>query len=310
MKQFFLKCKYIFISLRPKQWIKNLLVYSFLFFDKELFNLHDFIIVTETFIVLIILSSSIYLINDLIDLKRDKIHPIKSKRALASGKISERESIIISLVLFSVGFIITLFISEYLSAIYLFYYILMIFYSIYLKNIIIIDALTTATGFVMRAIAGGVVIANPINSWLIIFIICGSLFVAFAKRRAEVVNLSFKNAIIHRPILKYYPKELLDNLISLTGSVTFFSYILFSYNEDLNNKTPVVLSHLLPLHLKNPHWVKFSIPLVFYIIARYIYDVYVKKEGGEPENIIYEDKALMVSGAIYIVLLFTVLYVL
>ncbi|MCL4392650.1 UbiA prenyltransferase family protein [Patescibacteria group bacterium] len=309
MSRILIKLKYILLSLRPKQWIKNLLVYSFLFFDKELFNLHDFIVVTETFFVLILLSSSVYLINDLIDLKRDKVHPVKRMRALASGKITQRESIITSLILFCVGFILTLFISEYLSVIYIFYYILMIFYSMYLKNIIIIDALTTATGFVLRAIAGGVVIANPINSWLIIFIICGSLFVAFAKRRAEVVNLSFKNAIIHREVLRSYPKELLDNLISLTGAVTFFSYILFSYNEDLNIKTPVVLSHLLPIYLKNPHWVKFSIPLVFYIIARYIYDIYVKKEGGEPENIIYEDKALMISGAIYIALLFTVLYI-
>lgn len=309
MERFFLKLKYILYSLRPKQWIKNLLVYSFLFFDKELFNVHDFIIVTETFFVLIILSSSVYLINDLVDLNRDKVHPIKRKRALAAGKITQRESIIISLILFSIGFFLSILISEYLAVIYIFYYILMILYSLYLKNIIIIDALTTATGFVLRAIAGGVVIATPINSWLIIFITCGSLFVAFAKRRAEVVNLSFKNAIIHRSVLKSYPKELLDNLISLTGAVTFFSYILFSYNEDLNTKTPVILSHLLPLHLKNPHWVKFSIPLVFYIIARYIYDIYVKKEGGEPENIIYEDKALMISGIIYIALLFTILYV-
>ena len=309
MERFFLKLKYILYSLRPKQWIKNLLVYSFLFFDKELFNVHDFIIVTETFFVLIILSSSVYLINDLVDLNRDKVHPIKRKRALAAGKITQRESIIISLILFSIGFFLSILISEYLAVIYIFYYILMILYSLYLKNIIIIDALTTATGFVLRAIAGGVVIATPINSWLIIFITCGSLFVAFAKRRAEVVNLSFKNAIIHRSVLKSYPKELLDNLISLTGAVTFFSYILFSYNEDLNTKTPVILSHLLPLHLKNPHWVKFSIPLVFYIIARYIYDIYVKKEGGEPENIIYEDKALMIPGIIYIALLFTILYV-
>lgn len=301
--------KNYFLALRPKQWIKNLLVYGFLFFNRDLYNLHDFLITTYTFIIFIFVSSSIYLINDIVDYKRDKLHPIKKSRPIAAGKIERTPALIFSIILFLIGFIWAAYLSEYLALIYIIYYVLFVVYSLYLKNILIIDSLTTASGFVLRVLAGGVVIASFINSWFVIFIICASLFIAFGKRRAEITMMSFKNAVIHRGVLLKYPKEFLDNLISMSAAVTFLSYILFSYNEDINSKTPTVLSSVLPSHLKNPHWVKLTIPIAFYILARYMYNIYVKKTADTPETIWLKDKSLLASILIYILVSFIVLYV-
>ncbi len=301
--------KNYFLALRPNQWIKNLLVFSFLFFDQDLYNIHDFIIVFYTFISFIFVSSAIYLINDVIDYKRDKLHPVKRKRALASGKVDRNSAIILSIIMFLIGFIISFFISEYLLLIYIFYYLLFISYSIYLKNILIIDSLTTASGFVLRVLAGGIVVGFAINSWFVIFIICASLFIAFGKRRAEVTMMNFKNAVVHRSVLGLYPKELLDNLISMTAAITFLSYILFSYNEDVYSKTPSTVSVFLPSHLKNPHWFKFTIPIAFYILARYMYNIYVKKTADTPETIWFRDKSILIAIVIYILVSFTTLYV-
>ncbi len=301
--------KYIFFALRPRQWVKNLLVFAFLFYNRDLFNLHDDIIVILSFFVLIMLSSSAYLINDIVDYKRDRLHPQKKYRPIAAGIVSRGEGLIISIILFIVGLFFSILISEYLAGIFIAYYVIVAIYSLYLKKILIIDSLTTATLFVLRVMAGGVVIASAINSWFVIFIVVLSLFVSFGKRRAEITIMSFKNAIVHRSVLKSYPKELLDNLIAMTAAATFMSYILFSYNEDLNSHTPDLISSILPSHLKNPHWVKVTIPIIFYIIARYMYNLYVKKEGGVPETIWYKDKPLFIAIILYLLVTFFVLYI-
>ena len=294
--------------MRPTQWVKNLLVFGFIFFNQDIYNLLDLRIVTLTFIAFILLSSSIYLINDVIDYKRDALHPIKKNRIIATGKISRNAGINFSIVLFALGLLLSLYIGEYLVIIYLLYYIIFVIYSLYLKNILIIDALTTASGFVLRILAGGVVIGLSINSWFVIFIICASLFIAFGKRRAEITMMSFKKAIVHRTVLSSYPKELLDNLISMTAAITFLSYILFSYNEDINSKTPNVVSNFLPSHLKNPHWFKFTIPIAFYILARYMYNIYVKKTADTPETIWFKDRYILISIMLYILVSFVTLY--
>jgi 4-hydroxybenzoate polyprenyltransferase len=300
--------KNYFYSMRPTQWIKNLLVFGFIFFNQDLYNLQDFKIVFFTFIAFIFVSSSIYLINDVIDYKRDALHPIKRKRIIASGKIPRDSALIFSFILFIIGLVISFYIGEYLLLIYILYYILFIIYSVYLKNILIIDALTTASGFVLRVLAGGVVIGLAINSWFVIFIICASLFIAFGKRRAEVTMMSFKKAIVHRTVLSSYPKELLDNLISMTAAITFLSYILFSYNEDIHSKTPNIISSLLPSHLKNPHWFKITIPIAFYILARYMYNIYVNKTADTPETIWFKDRYILISIMLYILASFVTLY--
>ena len=309
MQGVFDNIKWWFLALRPKQWIKNLLVFAFIFFYRDITNFYDLRKVFWAFIALIILSSSVYLINDVVDYKRDKIHPIKKNRPIASDKISRKEAIVGSIIFFLLGLILALSIGEYLLFIYVFYYFLVLFYSLYLKNVLIIDSLTNAVGFVLRVIAGGVVIGAPINSWFIIFIICASLFISFGKRRAEITMLSFKRASEHRSVLRDYPKDFLDSLISMTGAATFFSYILFSYTIDIGNSTPALVSSVLPAHVKNPHWFKITIPLGFYILARYLYDIYVKKEGDAPETVCFEDRYILYSTVLYFIVSTFVIYI-
>ncbi|MEW6026270.1 MAG: decaprenyl-phosphate phosphoribosyltransferase [Planctomycetota bacterium] len=290
-------------SLRPKQWTKNLFVFAALAFSRNLTNTTLLTKTLETFVVFCLLSSACYIINDILDAKADRLHPVKSKRPIASGRLSVPVALIIAVILLviSVFWAARLSIGAKLSAgpaipffhITLSYFVLQILYSLALKKAIILDALAIATGFVLRMVAGAVAIDIAISSWLYICTISLSLFIAFCKRRAEMTVLETPEN--HRPVLGQYSPYLLDQMISALTASTIIAYALYTLSEETVAK----------LGSQN---MLLTIPFVVYGIFRYLYLVHQKQQGGEPENIILADKPLLVSillwGAVVVLILY------
>lgn len=272
---------YIIKSLRLKQWTKNLFVFAGILFSQNILNLPMLVKTCMAFLVFCILSGSVYLFNDLLDIDTDKSHPVKSKRPLASGNLRPVYAItsFILLSLFSLG------VSYYLGVYFFFtalcYFALQLAYSTYLKHIVILDVFSIAFGFLLRVIAGAVVIHVAISSWLIICTMLLSLFLGLSKRRHEIETLEYE-ASTHRKVLEEYSSYLLDQMISVVTASTVVCYALYTMSQETIQK----------FGTKN---LIFTIPFVLYGIFRYLYLIHKKGEGGNPENIIVSDKPLIIS---------------
>lgn len=290
---------------RPRQWIKNLVVFTVVVFSNQLLNIHSLIVTTEILGILILLTSGIYIINDIVDRKEDQLHSEKKFRPIASGQLSVRIALIAAVLFLFAGGFAAYKLSEYLFGIYLAYIILMVAYSFFLKNITIVDAITIAIGFVMRVIAGAIVVNVPLSSYLIILVISTAILISIGKRRGEITQMSNEKAIAHRKVLKEYPVQLLDTLISALFATTFFAYILYTFQKELGPTNSIIVVYL-PQHFQNPHWLKLTIPLVFYCLARYTYLIYSK--GGTLEKMLFQDKPLLISVILWILSVGAILY--
>ncbi len=303
--------KNIIIETRPRQWVKNLTIYVFLVFspDRELVLLHQFLIVSYSFIAFTLLTSGVYIINDLIDIESDRKNPEKKNRPIASGKISKNLGIILAIIFLLLSFILSWIIGEYLFIMCLFYFILMILYSLWLKRLVIIDALVIAGGFVVRVLAGAFIINVPnLYSWLIIVTISIALLLGFGKRRSELTLLG-SDSKYQRSVLEAYPVDLLNSLISALVSCTFLSYILFTFQTDLTGNFGLSGFIKLPSPLyRTSHLLKLTIPIVFYGIARYLYIIYTKKDGSTPETVLFKDKPLLFTIILWILSTVVLLY--
>ena len=277
----------IFKTMRPRQWTKNLLVFAALIFSRNLFNpvLAQNVIIA--FIIFCILSGSVYTLNDLIDLKADRAHPKKSTRPLASGKLKPETAIIAGAVLVILSLATAFWLHTSFALIALGYFFLQIFYSLVLKHVVILDVLTVATGFVLRAIAGAEVISVPISSWLLICTILLALFLSLGKRRHELLLLE-DNAVHHRKILYEYSPGLLDQMISVVTASTVVVYALYTMDD-------VTVKKFQTDNLK------YTIPFVLYGIFRYLYLIHQKSAGGSPERIMFDDKPLLINIILYLV---------
>jgi len=289
-------------SFRPKQWLKNLFVFAALVFSRNFTNLIPLSKVTETFGAFCILSSACYIINDILDARADRLHPIKSQRPIASGRLPVLIALIIAIMLLivSLGWLLQL--SDSLNSqqqlplfyIALSYALLQILYSLLLKKVIVLDALVIATGFVLRMMAGAAAIDIPISKWLYICTISLSLFIAFCKRRAEMTALP-EQAEAHRVVLGQYSPYLLDQMISALTALTIMAYTLYTLADETVAK----------LGTQN---MILTIPFVVYGIFRYLYLVRQKQKGGEPENIILADKPLLIDILLWASTAMVILY--
>lgn len=306
--------KNILEEIRPHQWIKNLTLFIFLIFSQEFFILHQFLVVLYATIAFTFLTSAVYIFNDLIDYKIDQKHPEKRNRPIASGKLNRNTAALFAVIFMLVSFYLDIHISNSLFVLSLLYLIIMICYSLFLKKIVILDALTIAVGFVIRVLIGAFVIAVPnLFSWVIIVTINIALLLAFGKRQSEITLLAEK-AGDQRAVLKEYPNEFLNTLISALVASTFLSYILLTFQTDVKNAgaffTPNInFPHIPDTLLRSTHLLKFTIPIVFFGIARYIYVIYTKKDGKSPEQVLYSDFPLLCSIVIWAIVLFLFLYV-
>ncbi|MFH1738625.1 MAG: decaprenyl-phosphate phosphoribosyltransferase [bacterium] len=281
---------------RPQQWIKNLFVFAALVFSHELFHLTPCLRASVAFVVFCLFSSSVYFLNDVVDIERDRSHPDKRNRPLPSGRLSVRAALVASAFLtLLAGGISLIALNPWFLAVAVTYVLINIAYSFHLKSVVLLDCMAVAGGFVLRTYAGAIAIGAVMSDWLYLCALLIALFLAFCKRRHEVALLR-ESAADHRGILDEYPLEFLDQLIAILTGATLVSYSLYTLDEK-------VISGL-----GRGEGLKLTIPFVIYGLLRYHYLVYRHQEGGNPTDLLLRDKPLMVNFALWLVVILIIFY--
>lgn len=304
---------YILKLLRPRQWIKNLALFAGITFAGQLFNSTLFLQVVQGFIAFCLLASSTYIINDLLDVKKDRLHPFKRNRPIASGKISVSEAIIILIIVLSIALTISFSINFLFLLIALLYLSLQLLYSTVFKSIAIFDILFIATGYILRVLAGEAISSFHISVWLLLTTISLSLFLAVGKRRSELTLLkNLKGARIDdvRKTLSHYSEILLGSFSAMFATSTFIFYAMFTFLANprgIQIELDILTPEFLPYYLQRK-WLMITILPVIYGLMRYLQDVYEKKEGESPDRVLISDKPLLASVLIWIFLVIFVIY--
>jgi decaprenyl-phosphate phosphoribosyltransferase len=291
--------------LRPRQWIKNFLIFGVLLFNGHLFDLAMLIKVSYGFFIFCALSSSIYIVNDLFDVEKDRIHPFKKFRPIAHNDVSVNVAVVIAIVLALGSITSSYLIQPAFFMITIIYFIMHLAYSAYLKHIEIIDILTLAAGYILRVFAGEVVTNSHLSAWLFLTVISLSLFLAIGKRRSEITLLSHHGGIQlnTRKTLSHYPDHLLDVYLSLFATSTFISYSLFTFLENpggLQFNFTFFPAEALGTYLQRK-WLMITIIPLVYGVMRYLQRIYEKHEGESPERLLFSDKPLLISVVIWTV---------
>ncbi|MEW6680827.1 MAG: decaprenyl-phosphate phosphoribosyltransferase [bacterium] len=276
--------------MRPKQWIKNLFIFAALVFGEKLADLPSLIKASLGFILFCTIAGSGYLINDILDKKKDSTHPLKSKRPIVSGVLKRKYAISFALLFITLSIFCSFFINYNFTLSLVSYLLLSLSYSIWLKKIVIIDILTLSFGFVIRVIAGALIVNVSISLWLLICTMLIALFLILSKRRHELVLLE-DDASLHREILAEYSPQFIDEMISAITGATIIAYSLYAFQSKEFGK-------YLPL----------TIPFVLYGIFRYLYLVHQKKRGGSPEIDITQDKPLMINIFLWVISVLCIIY--
>ena len=284
----------ILITMRPKQWIKNMVVFAALIFSQKLFEPHTFLISFLAFFLFCLIASSVYLFNDVIDREEDKQHPFKKLRPVASGSLSTTTAVTSAALLAIVSLGVAVLVDGWFSVILATYYAINLAYSKYLKHVVIIDVMVIALGFVLRAVGGAVIINVEISPWLIICTTLLALFLGFGKRRHELVTMN-EEAQNHRPILSEYSPYFLDQMISVLTASTVVAYALYTMSADVQAKLHT--SHL-----------NLTIPFVLYGIFRYLYLIHQKKRGGSPTSVLFTDRPLLINIVLWMTTVCVILY--
>ena len=280
-------------SMRPRQWPKNGFVFVALLFDRKLFDPASVIAVTEAFLLLCLMSSAVYLMNDLADVESDRQHPGKKNRPLASGQLDPRLAAVASVLFAGASLVAGYFLSPQLAVILLLYLLSQIAYTFKLKHVVLLDVLTIAAGFILRIAAGVAVIdVQRFSPWLYVFGGFLALFMALGKRRAEITLLGGE-AGSHRAILEDYNLDLIDRLQSIVTTSSLVAYSLYTFLAD---------------GLPQNHAMMLTIPFVLYGIFRYLYLIHVRNEGGAPEEILLRDRPLQITLVLYGTMVFVALY--
>lgn len=267
-------------TMRPKQWVKNVFVFAPLIFDEKLFNVQRLARTVAGFVLLCLTSGAVYIINDLADVERDRTHPAKRHRPLASGQLDARTArvvaVLIPLISLPLGFVV----HRVLGGILVGYLLVQIAYSFWLKDVVIIDVMIVASGFLLRVAAGvPLVEAERFSPWLYICMTLLALLIGFGKRRHELVLLE-ENASGHRQSLQDYNLPLLDHVISIVTASTLLAYALYTFSAP---------------NLPANHTMMLTIPFVLYGIFRYLYLIHVRGMGGAPEEIVLSDRPLQAA---------------
>jgi 4-hydroxybenzoate polyprenyltransferase len=279
-------------AMRPKQWIKNLLVFSgFIFtlnerwrpFTPEMWKyLGDAV---AAFAIFSLIASCVYLINDVIDVDKDRQHPTKRKRPVASGALPPRVAVGAAVVGLPVGLALAYLLNPFFAAVVASYLVMQLGYVFALKHVVLLDIFVIALGFVMRAVSGAVVIGSEISPWLYTVTLMGALFLGLCKRRNELVLLE-EAAVHHRKILEMYTSPMLDGLTSMMASSTIMAYSLYTFT-----------ARTLPSN----NLMMLTIPFVIFGLFRYVYLSHRHNAGGSPEEVFLKDRPLMATIGLWIV---------
>ena len=279
--------------MRPSHWVKNLVVFAALIFAQVYTDPDKVLLAVIAFIAFCFGTSAIYIINDIFNRENDKKHPVKSKRPIAAGKISVPTAITAALILLILSIVLAACANLLTVLALATYMILNLAYSAFLKHVVIIDVMSIAAGFVLRAAAGGFAIEVPISPWLLVCTILLALFLGFGKRRHELALLNAE-AINHRKALANYSTPFLDQMISVVTASTVVAYAFYTLS-------PEVVENF------GTHWLSATIPFVLYGIFRYLYLIFHKEMGGNPTKLMLTDMPLMLCVLLWLVTVLVVI---
>lgn len=285
--------KYLFKAMRPRQWTKNIFVFAAMIFDRQLFVLRSFDRTLFAFFIFCLISSSVYLINDIMDVDADRVHPIKKDRPIASGKLPIPVALTTAILLAIVAVIPAYFVSIELAIISTIYFFVNVAYSRWLKHIVIIDVLVIALGFVLRVAAGvSVIHVQRFSPWLYVVTTLLSLYIGFGKRRAEMTVENNGNNIT-RKVLSGYSVSFVDQLITIVSSTTIIAYSLYTFSAP---------------NLPENHIMMATVPFVIYGIFRYLYLIQIHNAGGDPTELVLKDHPLQITVVLYALTVLGIFY--
>lgn len=281
-------------TIRVKQWTKNLFVLSPLLFSKHFFEPDTLFRSLIAFAVFSGIASAVYVMNDIVDAEKDRQHPVKRLRPIASGRFSIRSAFLTMVILLAATFATAWAVHLPLLLTVCGYLVLNIVYTLFLKETVIIDVMSIAASFVLRIVGGALVIDVPISEWLLMCTSLLALFLGFSKRRHELTLLE-NNASIHRPVLLEYSPYFLDQMISLVTASTLICYMFYTVSDDTVEK----------FGTKN---LLLTSPFVLYGLFRYLYLVHQKKTGGDPTAELLTDKPLLVNVFLWGIAVILIIY--
>ena len=271
----------LLVSLRPKQWTKNLLLFAGLLFTLDQHHtVHQFQLAALGFLLFSLLSSVVYLVNDLADRESDRHHPKKCRRPIAAGELSSSLAITAAVILGIISLGASFVLGFRFGVAALLYFLLTLSYTFRFKHIVLLDVLTLAGGFVLRAMAGAIVIGVSISSWLILCTLMLALFLGLSKRRAELISVQLAGTPTTRRILDEYSPAMLDQMIVIVTSSCLMSYALYTINSDTAHAHPYLMA---------------TIPFVIYGIFRYLYLMHRHSLGESPDSVLLEDRPMLVN---------------
>jgi 4-hydroxybenzoate polyprenyltransferase len=271
---------------RPHQWTKNLVIFAALLFSQHLFRFHDLALTVIAFCAFCAISSFGYVINDITDRDADREHPEKRMRPLASGDLAVADASRFALGLAAVGTVLAIVVGPDFVLAGLTYVALQCAYSLYLKRIAIVDVITIAIAFVLRAFAGGVAIHVEVSPWLVFITFVLALLLALARRRHELVVLG-PRAASHRSALGEYTVPLIDQMISIAAGATLVGYMIYTASPEVERK------------LGTPH-LYLTVPFVVLGILRYLYLIHAQGEGGDPARLLFKDRTLLAAVVLWV----------
>ncbi len=279
--------------MRIRQWPKNGFIFAALIFDRQLTDPVAFARTMAGFILFCLLSSSVYIINDIFDVESDRQHPTKRNRPIASGRLSTRAAAVTAALIVVVTLVLAYFLSPGFLIISVIYFVANLAYSIWLKHVPLIDVLMIALGFVLRVAAGvSLIQVERFSPWLYVVTTLLALYLGFGKRRAEL-SLLEGEALSHRRVLEGYSIALLDQLITIVSATTIITYSLYTFSAP---------------NLPANHTMMLTIPFVLYGIFRYLYLIQIKNEGGAPEELLLTDRPLQITIMLFGLTVIGVLY--
>jgi len=285
----------LFVSFRPKQWLKNLLVFAGLVFSRNLFDPTNFLRSLGGFVAFCLLSSAVYLVNDLADLEKDRLHPLKRSRPIASGRLQPGAAKVAAAVVAAVALAGSFALDWRFGLVGSAYFLLEVAYSFRLKHLVVLDVMTVAAGFALRAVAGTVLVHVTISSWLFVCTILFALFISLAKRRHELLFLE-GGGTGHRAVLENYSETLLDQMMAVATSSAVIAYCLYTIAPETVAKF-------------GTHDLMLTVPFVLYGIYRYLYLVYRREMGGAPEQALLTDAPLAVDVLLWMASVVVAIYV-
>lgn len=296
-------------TIRPRQWIKNFAVFAALILAGSLFQTDSQIKAFFAFALFCGFSSASYILNDLFDIERDKLHPFKKARAIASGIVPPYLALALAFTIILICLPLSYKLSPAFFGAGILYLILQLLYSAFLKHIILLDVMVIATGFVLRVYAGVWAIDAHLSVWFLLSVTSFALFLAIGKRRSELTLLQAQ-ASKHRETLSHYPEPLMDILTSMFANSTWLTYALYAFQQPPILTPPKLIEfwNQFDLPFIEAKYFMASVPIVIYAVMRYLYIIYEKKEGESPERVILTDKPLLISAILWLVTVIFIIY--